>query len=186
MTEMADLRWATPQDALAAREDFSLRGNVFAEVDDQGLAHRIDPDRVLTEAAPELVPPVLPPFKPDPRAVTDESIRSGVHVVTNEGPEQHDALKRRREAEASLFQYPYAFGGEFGTVGVVFSAGERSREEVDAVVRERMRGGGVITVRKARVGWRVDGRWCPTRKVRDREIRRVRERTGKTSVRTPG
>jgi hypothetical protein len=45
---------------------------------------------------------------------------------------------------------------------------------------------GVIQVRKARWGWRVDDRWCPTIKIRDREIRRVRERTGKTHVRTPG
>jgi hypothetical protein len=45
---------------------------------------------------------------------------------------------------------------------------------------------GVITVRKARWGWWVDGRWCPTRAIRDHQIQMVRKRTGKTHVRTPG
>lgn len=45
---------------------------------------------------------------------------------------------------------------------------------------------GVITVSKARWGWWVDGRWCPTRKIMQHEIRAVKRRTGKTHVRSPG
>lgn len=45
----------------------------------------------------------------------------------------------------------------------------------------------VITVRKARWGWRVNGRWCPTVRSRTREIHRIRDRAGRyLVVRTPG
>lgn len=44
----------------------------------------------------------------------------------------------------------------------------------------------VINVRKALWGWRVQRRWCPTVRLRDREIRRVKERTGVQEIRTPG
>lgn len=46
--------------------------------------------------------------------------------------------------------------------------------------------GWVITIRKVRMGWMVEGYWCPTRKTRDRRVARERKRTGKTQVRTPG
>jgi hypothetical protein len=44
-----------------------------------------------------------------------------------------------------------------------------------------------ITVRKARIfGWWVDGRWCPTQKIREHEITRLRKAAGaQLPIRTP-
>ena len=45
----------------------------------------------------------------------------------------------------------------------------------------------VVTVRKVRVGWTVNGHWCLTKRIQQREIRRCRMRAGRPlPVRTPG
>lgn len=33
---------------------------------------------------------------------------------------------------------------------------------------------GTIRCRKAWIGWWIDGRWCPTRAIRDHEIERIK------------
>jgi hypothetical protein len=35
------------------------------------------------------------------------------------------------------------------------------------------------TVKRLRVGWSVDGRWCPTEKIRDAEVAKASERRAK-------
>lgn len=46
-------RWATDEDAVMARRDEMLFGNVFARRDEDGLLHRIDPSAVTVHDGDE-------------------------------------------------------------------------------------------------------------------------------------
>lgn len=52
-----ELRWATVEDAIAAESDALVYGDVFARVDENGLAHRIDPATVTPADEREHVTP---------------------------------------------------------------------------------------------------------------------------------